>query len=80
MIKTDFIVIHTKKINVMNTKKEYIAPKLTEFSYMSEEGFALSLMNNLLEPNDFDDYGQENWDWNKDGNNQFGGEDWNWDN
>lgn len=53
----------------MNTKKEYIAPKLTEFSYMSEEGFALSLMNNLLEPNDFDDYGQEKWDY--DENNQF---------
>lgn len=62
----------------MNTKKEYIAPKLTEFSYMSEEGFALSLMNNLLEPDEFDDYNQENWDWNEDGNNQFGNSNWDW--
>lgn len=63
----------------MNTKKEYIAPKLTEFSYMSEEGFALSLMNNLLEPDDFDDCNQENWDWN-DGNNRFDDEWDSWNN
>ena len=62
----------------MNTKKEYIAPKLTEFSYKSEEGFALSLMNYLHEP-DFDDCNQENWTWDEDGNNQFGDNEWNWD-
>ena len=54
----------------MNTKKEYIAPKLTEFSYKSEEGFALSLMNCLQEPDEFDDCNQETWNWNE-GNNQF---------
>lgn len=76
MIKTDFIVIHTKKINVMNTKKEYIAPKLTEFSYKSEEGFALSIMNTLNDPL-FDDCNQEKWDYNE--NNHFGDNEWNWD-
>lgn len=79
MIKTDFIVIHTKKINVMNTKKEYIAPKLTEFSYRSEDGYALSIMNTLQDPL-FDDCNQETWDWNE-GNNHFGNSDWDeWDN
>lgn len=76
MIKTDFIVIHTKKINVMNTKKEYIAPKLTVFSYKSEDGFALSIMNTLHDPL-FDDCNQEKWDY--DDNNHFGDNEWNWD-
>ncbi len=60
----------------MNTKKEYIAPKLTEFSYMSEEGFALSIMNTLNDPL-FDNSNQEKWDYNDD--NHFGDNEWNWD-
>lgn len=60
----------------MNTKKEYIAPKLTEFSYKSEEGFALSIMNTLNNQL-FDDCNQEKWDY--DENNHFGDNEWNWD-
>lgn len=62
----------------MNTKKEYIAPKLTEFSYKSEEGFALSLMN-MLESDEFDNCNQEKWDYDED--NHFGNQSWDeWDN
>jgi len=60
----------------MNTKKEYIAPKLTEFSYRSEDGFALSIMNNPLNhPNPlFDDCSQERWVH----DDHFGNSDWEW--
>lgn len=62
----------------MNTKKEYIAPKLTEFSYKPEDGFALSLMNSLLGQDEFDNSNQEDWYWNEEGDNQFGDNNWNW--
>ena len=52
----------------MKTKKEYIAPKLKEYAYMAEEGFADSTLN-PGDPN------QETWE---DNNEDLGGGGWNW--
>lgn len=66
----------------MNTKKEYIAPKLTAVSIKVERGYADSWLglSNPFEPlpGDFDNANNEVWGWSESGStsNPFGGDDW----
>ena len=46
----------------MKTKKVYIAPVVEEFAFESEEGFATSIkLRKLVEDEDYNTDGQENW-------------------
>lgn len=66
----------------MNTKKEYIAPKLTAVSIKVERGYAdsswLGFNSFGVDPllDGYDASNQEVWAWNGESSNQFGGDDW----
>lgn len=60
-------------MNVMKTKKKYIAPKLREDAYMTELGFAASMLS-VFDPTDEGNVDQEKWN---DGGT-LGGSGWDW--
>ena len=62
----------------MNTKKEYVAPLMKELSINVEDGYALSQYQNRLMLEEPNNGTSETWNWNPNGDNQFGGNGWDW--
>lgn len=67
----------------MKTKKRYIAPTLERHLYVTENGFAFSILGPSNSPDQFSN-GIELWGWDDNpgggtgGGNTFGGDDWTW--